>query len=598
VDGLQIAEGLTLPPETTTSTLVVYGGKGMGKTNFSSVLVEELARIRQRFSVIDPVGVWYGLRHGADGVSPGIEALILGGRHGDLEIDPVAGGAVADLVADEDVDVIIDISGRKDGSMWSSGEKIRFVADYCTRLFERQGERRRPLHQAIDEAGRFVPQMIPSGAVDIARCVGAIEQLVELGRNVGVGVTLITQRSARMNKSVSELADAMVAFRTVGPRSIDAVMDWLGEHVERGRVKGLVEQLRTLPVGSALVVSPGWLQFEGIVAMRARQTFDSSATPDVHGAVPRASGPAARPDLERYRQRFSAAEAEPTERKGDGRDQKRAAAEQARLISEQQQRIAELERQVRELSQRPAFDSEPFTRDVAAFESAAMRLIDSAGELKAEMARGRPAPAIQAEAPNPDKWTEIKTKVADRSRGAPARVVVTRPVGDVVTPTDLSNPQVRILEALASFRALGIDSIARSNVAVFSDQSPRSSGFANNLGALRTRDLIEYPNSGAVAITDAGLSCIDEPMPIRSLAQLHEAWYAKLPRPQANILRALVSAHPGAYSREALARLVDQSPTSSGYANNLGALRSLGLVSYPSRGRVVATGLLFPEGPR
>jgi hypothetical protein len=274
---LHIAEDLTLPAETVTSTVVVYGGKGMGKTNFGSVLVEELVRLGLRVAILDPVGVWYGLRHGADGTSPGVEALILGGVHGDVEIMPTAGAAVADLVADEDIDVIVDISRHRNGSMWSVGEKIRFVADYCARLYERQGERRRPLHQVIDEAGRFVPQAIPSGAVDIARCVGAIEQLVELGRNVGVGVTLITQRSARMNKSVSELADAMVAFRTVGPRSIDAVMDWMGEHVERGRIKGLVEQLRELPIGSALVVSPGWLRFEGVVAMRARRTFDSSA---------------------------------------------------------------------------------------------------------------------------------------------------------------------------------------------------------------------------------------------------------------------------------------------------------------------------------
>lgn len=306
MSGLRIADGLCLPLDTTTSTLIVYGGKGMGKTNFGSVLVEELSRASQRFSVLDPVGVWYGLRHAADGASPGVEALILGGVHGDLEIAPSAGAAVAEFMADEDVDIIVDISRHRSGSMWSVGEKIRFTADYCGRLYERQGERLRPMQQVIDEAGRFVPQAIPSGAVDIARCVGAIEQLVELGRNVGVGVTLITQRSARMNKSVSELADAMVAFRTVGPRSIDAIMDWLGEHVERSRVKGLVEQIRALPIGTALVVSPGWLQFEGLVAMRARRTFDSSATPNVHGVVRRATGPAAMPDLERYRARFAA----------------------------------------------------------------------------------------------------------------------------------------------------------------------------------------------------------------------------------------------------------------------------------------------------
>jgi uncharacterized protein len=218
----------------------------MGKTNFAAVLAEELAGARLRFSWIDPVGVAWGLRHSSDGRGAGVEVLILGGIHGDLPIEPTAGAIVADLVVDEDVSVIIDISRRSNGTMWSKGEKIKFVRDYCVRLYSRQGERRRPLMQIIDEAGRFVPQMLPKGssAIDLAECMGAIEELVELGRNVGVGVALFTQRSARMNKSVSELAEMMVAFRTVGPNSIDAILDWFGEHVPKDRQRALVERLR------------------------------------------------------------------------------------------------------------------------------------------------------------------------------------------------------------------------------------------------------------------------------------------------------------------------------------------------------------------
>jgi hypothetical protein len=42
---------------------------------------------------------------------------------------------------------------------------------------------------------------------------------------------------------------------------------------------------------------------------------------------------------------------------------------------------------------------------------------------------------------------------------------------------------------------------------------------------------------------------------------------------------------------------VGNSATSSGFANNLGALRSLGLIDYPQRGQVMATDLLFPVFP-
>ena len=84
---------------------------------------------------------------------------------------------------------------------------------------------------------------------------------------------------------------------------------------------------------------------------------------------------------------------------------------------------------------------------------------------------------------------------------------------------------------------------------------------------------------------------------IGSLEQLHAAWLGRLSGSQGRLLRVLIDHYPGAMDRTQLAEAAGQSPTSSGFANNLGALRSLGLVDYPQRGEVVATDLLFPELP-
>lgn len=46
-------------------------------------------------------------------------------------------------------------------------------------------------------------------------------------------------------------------------------------------------------------------------------------------------------------------------------------------------------------------------------------------------------------------------------------------------------------------------------------------------------------------------------------------------------------------TREDLAAAAGALPVSSGYANNLGALRSLGLLDYPSRGHVRASQVMF-----
>lgn len=296
---LTISPDFRLPYEAQTRTFVVYGGKGKGKSNLGAVLCEEFAEAGLKFCVIDPLDVFWGLRHGKTKDEQGIDVVILGGTHADLPIEPGAGNIAADFVVDESASVII-VMRRGNGEMWTNGERIRFMRDFATRLFQRQGEHRQPLHLIVDEAGRFVPQMPAKNDLAIAECIGAIEQLVEWGRNFGIGVTLITQRSARMNKSVSELAECMVAFQTAGPRSIGAVVDWFGEHVPKERQKELVGILRKLPVGRALIVSPEFLDFEGEAQIRHRHTFDSSATPKA-GERPHKPGARRAVDLEAYR---------------------------------------------------------------------------------------------------------------------------------------------------------------------------------------------------------------------------------------------------------------------------------------------------------
>lgn len=53
--------------------------------------------------------------------------------------------------------------------------------------------------------------------------------------------------------------------------------------------------------------------------------------------------------------------------------------------------------------------------------------------------------------------------------------------------------------------------------------------------------------------------------------------------------------HPKATTRESLAAAADVPPTSGGFKNNLGALRSMGLIDYPTPGTVIATPVVFLE---
>lgn len=55
-----------------------------------------------------------------------------------------------------------------------------------------------------------------------------------------------------------------------------------------------------------------------------------------------------------------------------------------------------------------------------------------------------------------------------------------------------------------------------------------------------------------------------------------------------------MSTYPQAIAKEELAKCIAVSPESGSYANNLGRLRTLGVIDYPKRGYVRAKDVLFP----
>jgi DNA helicase HerA-like ATPase len=187
---LRLADDLTLPAEAVTETFAILAKRGAGKTYAAAVLVEEMVTTGLPVCVIDPVGVFYGLRSSADGRSPGLPVVILGGQHADLPLPLEAGAAVADLVIDERVPVVLDLS-----ELSKRGQR-RLVADFMEQLFRRN---RDPLHVVVDEADLFAPQR---GGPDLARLLGAYEDLVRRGRARGLGCTSITQRPAVLHKDI------------------------------------------------------------------------------------------------------------------------------------------------------------------------------------------------------------------------------------------------------------------------------------------------------------------------------------------------------------------------------------------------------------
>lgn len=277
---------------------VCYGSRGSGKTTFGAVVAEELHKARQRFCAIDLKGDFWGLRASADGRGEGIPVVIFGGDHADVPLEPDAGKHLGELVASLEQSVVLDFEHM------SKGKQIRFLGEFFAALYHANRE---PLLVIADEAQRYAPQRTISP--DSAICLGAVEDLVKLGRKHGLGVLLLSQRGAGLNKEVSEICDALVAFRTPGSTDQERVRDWLGANgfAKREELKWWLDQIAEFRNGEAIVASahPD-LKLFARDRMRLRETYDSSATPKV-GQKRREPKKLARPELEAIRSKLSEA---------------------------------------------------------------------------------------------------------------------------------------------------------------------------------------------------------------------------------------------------------------------------------------------------
>jgi uncharacterized protein len=113
-----------------------------------------------------------------------------------VPLELAAGQVIADLVVDEGISAVLDLAHFR------KGEQTRFTTDFAERLYHRN---RAPLQLVLDEADAFALQRPMKGQ---ERMLGAVEDLVRRGRARGIGVTLVTQRSAVLNKDVPTVEPA------------------------------------------------------------------------------------------------------------------------------------------------------------------------------------------------------------------------------------------------------------------------------------------------------------------------------------------------------------------------------------------------------
>jgi uncharacterized protein len=247
----------------------LIGTSGSGKTYNAGAAIEILLSNRARVLIIDPLGVWWGLRLLADGKKPSrFDVAIFGGDHADLPLNEQAGALIGETAASMAESCIIDLS-----KMPSRAAERRFMVAFLETIYRKAGSE--PFHLIVDEADLFAP-LKPQAGDEVL--LGHIENIVRRGRVRGFIPWPISQRPAVLNKNVLSQVDALLAFKLTASQDRDALDASIEGQADKAQGKAIKDALPTFKVGEGVV----WLPSLGILDRRPfpkKVTFDSSRKP-------------------------------------------------------------------------------------------------------------------------------------------------------------------------------------------------------------------------------------------------------------------------------------------------------------------------------
>jgi hypothetical protein len=560
---LEISENFSLPQEAVTQTFAILAKRGVGKTYAGCVMVEEMLAANHQVVIADPVGVWWGLRSSADGKSAGFPIVVFGGEHGDVPLEEHAGEIVAQAIVENGFSAVLDLS------LFRKGQQVRFMTAFAETLYRLN---RKPLHFMVDEADEFAPQRPMHGC---ERLLGAFEDIVRRGRARGLGVTLITQRAAVLNKNVLTQIEVLVVLRTISPQDREAIEVWTEIHGTEKQLQQLSESMASLPIGTAWFWSPGWLDVFKQIKVRQKKTFDSSATPEV-GKKVSAPKTLAEVNLDKLGEQIKA-----TADKAKANDP----AELKRQLASARKEIAALQTKQPapkavgakrvEVPTLTGAERKRLTKLIEAAEKVSNHLdvaVCRAGGMKQEVAffkdvlAGRlllPSPQVAQTIIKPVSRDIVRATVSTRQTATPSQN------GDV----HLGRCERSILTVLAQYPQ-GRDV---SQVAILSGYSGTSGGFNNALGKLRSVGFITRTNP--MQITQEGMAAAGDFDPLPTGRALQAYWLSKLPKCERMILEKLCEIYPESATSEQVGEATGYSSSSGGFNNALGKLRTLELIN-------------------
>ncbi|MFP3218390.1 ATP-binding protein [Acidianus sp.] len=216
--------------------IAILGIRGSGKSNTAKILGKELIKEGFPLVVIDP-----------DGEYDFQEAL----RIEDFNLDPEV---VAKDVLERKRSLIIDMNEWND-------EAFNFLFKFLDSFWNLSKIYRTNVFLVIEEAHEFIPQG------ERTKISEEITRLALRGRKRGIGMIMISQRSARVNKDVLTQSEVYFLHKVVHPVDLKVYREILPL-----KAKEVADVVKSLDVGEALFYMNGRVEKVKI------RKFDESTT--------------------------------------------------------------------------------------------------------------------------------------------------------------------------------------------------------------------------------------------------------------------------------------------------------------------------------
>ena len=236
----------------------ILATRGAGKSWLAAVQAEQLIEAGYPVLILDVVGEYWSLK-------AKYPVIVFGGNHGDVPLDPHIGAEIARIVLDRKLQVVVDLTSMR------RADQPFFVADLANELYEYGLKVKTPCWLLIEEAQNFVPQ------IGNPPCKRPILDITEMGRHAGLGICLVSHRSATIDKTALGLCDILIFKRLTLPHDLQVVRDFF-----RGRDPqsvAIVKELPGLGNDEAIIYYPLRLKSPIKFRVAPRQTPHVAETP-------------------------------------------------------------------------------------------------------------------------------------------------------------------------------------------------------------------------------------------------------------------------------------------------------------------------------